>query len=1002
MQLKNLKIGTQLRVTLGLLLVLLLAAGGLSGWQVNRLWQNTERLYHNSLGVRRAIGDLRASALTVRIEFSNFILAPDEEERNRARLNAAAAAADIERQFAILYGRYRGASSDLDEARESYARWWAAQAEIYQWVLAERRDEALRRSDDTGDIGRLRGQFLDRLVAINRTSFRLTDEAFLDAEAQRDAQYRTTLVLGVAALLFSLAAIWLLLKHILGPLRALSGTVDAFRRGEHSVRCGYVSANEFGVLSAAFNEMVTTLETQEQINDQAAQLAGVMLRESEAHTFCLEVLKALIEHTGSQVGAIYLLNEAKTDFECFESIGLTAGRGTAFSAATREGEFGLALATGRLQRVTEIPADTPFTFAAVSGTYRPREILTLPLAAGGETVAVISLASVRGYTPEALRLLEVVAGTTAARTNGVLAYRQIRQLAERLETQNTELSAQQQELAAQSEELRQQTEELQEQNVELERQRLAVEEASRLKSAFLSNMSHELRTPLNSILALSRVLTMQARPKLSDEEAGYLEIIERNGKNLLALINDILDLAKVEAGRLDLHPRPFSLAHTIENLTESLTPLAAQKSLELVADIPADLPPLESDETRVTQILQNLLANALKFTDAGRVTVAAHTDGPNVSVRITDTGIGIPEEALDYIFEEFRQVDGSTARRHEGTGLGLAITRKMLQLLGGDIAVTSAVGAGSTFTVTLPLAWPAAAPAAESGSPERPPESGATNAPARPIETETGPAAPRRILLVEDNEAAVIQVKAVLEGARYRVTVARDGQAACDSIAHAIPDGIVLDLMMPGMDGFAVLGRMRSTPATATIPVLILTAKDLTPGDLQRIHANHVQQLVQKGDVDHDILLSKVAALFTPAPAPAAGPPRILVVEDNPDNLATAKAVLQDRYRMLEATDGEAGLRLAAEARPDLILLDMALPKLDGFAVVRALKRDAALRHIPVIALTAQVMKGDREKILAAGCDDYLPKPLDPEALRKTVADWLNRTARFYAHDSGD
>jgi len=286
-------------------------------------------------------------------------------------------------------------------------------------------------------------------------------------------------------------------------------------------------------------------------------------------------------------------------------------------------------------------------------------------------------------------------------------------------------------------------------------------------------------------------------------------------------------------------------------------------------------------------------------------------------------------------------------------------------------------------------------------------------------------AVPPRILIVDDNEAVVVQVKAVLESAGYVADVARGGQEAFDYVSRTIPDGIILDLMMPEIDGFAVLEKIRNTQATVKIPVLILTAKDLTPEDFKKLSANNIQQLVQKGDIDRDSLLSRVRSMvggkarvkfetdklkpgtqdaklvsFQGEKAqagnskpeiqkPGGEPAAILVVEDNPDNMTTITAVLQNRYRVLEATNGEEGLRMAEEVRPDLILLDMALPKIDGFTVIRNLKSNIEVSNIPVIAMTAQVMKGDREKILAAGCDDYIAKPIEPEGFLKKIGEWL-------------
>jgi CheY-like chemotaxis protein len=277
------------------------------------------------------------------------------------------------------------------------------------------------------------------------------------------------------------------------------------------------------------------------------------------------------------------------------------------------------------------------------------------------------------------------------------------------------------------------------------------------------------------------------------------------------------------------------------------------------------------------------------------------------------------------------------------------------------------------------------------------------------------PAAPgRRLLLVEDSEPAIVQIRMILEAAGYRVDVARGGQEALDLLGDPPPDGFILDLMMPQIDGFAVLERLRGTPATAHTPVLILTAQDLTPEDLSRLSANNIQQLIQKGDVDRRELLRQVERLLrrtAPAPVPSEIPnlqspipaapptprrrppagqlPAILAIEDHPDNQATLRAILKDRCVLREASDGETGLQAAFAQRPDLILLDLSLPKLDGWAVVKQLRAAPSTREVPIIALTAHAMPGDREKVLAGGCDDYLAKPIDVDRLLAALERWL-------------
>ena len=815
------------------------------------------------------------------------------------------------------------------------------------------------------------------------------DQLYLTATQQRDALNRQLFIIVTGILLLSLLISWLLLKGVKDPLQQLTAAAEAFRQGNRDVRSHYTSANEFGVLAAAFNAQADMVATELRLKEQAAQLAGVMLRETEARSFCRELLKGLVEHTGSRIGAVYLLNPQQTEFEHFESIGLESGGRTAFSAIAPEGEFAALLGQERLQRITDIPADTPFTFATVAGNFKPREIITIPLFADNQVVAVLSLASLRNYDTNAVRLLEGVLDIIAARLNSVLAYRQIQELAARLDQQNRELEEQKRELAAQ-------TDELTLQNAELEQQKRQLDEANRLKSAFLSNMSHELRTPLNSVIALAGVLGRRLNGMIPEEPYGYLEVIERNGRHLLALINDILDLSRIEAGREEICCAQFSMRTLAGEVLAMLEPQAREKEIALRNHVRADLPAVISDPDMCLHILQNLVANAVKFTESGSVEISARRVGDQMHVTVQDTGIGIAADQLSHIFDEFRQADDSSARKYGGTGLGLAIARKYATLLQGDITVESLPGHGSTFTLRLPLtlALPDTYTHATlaAGETSGRPVAGQSPAPGRG----------QCLLLVEDSEPAVIQLTDILSEQGYEIRVARNGKEALENIEKSPPDAVILDLMMPEMDGFEVLRQIRGGENSPLLPVLILTAKHVTREELSFLKGNHIYQLIQKGDIGRSELLAAVAKMVAPpgeTPTPSARPktskPRlgqdvILVVEDNPDNLRTMRALLQDNYTLLEAMDGRAGLELARQHLPDLILSDLAMPVMDGFALLAAIRADAALRAIPVLAVTASAMKGNREEILARGFDGYLSKPVDEELLRKTVREALH------------
>jgi signal transduction histidine kinase/DNA-binding response OmpR family regulator len=749
---------------------------------------------------------------------------------------------------------------------------------------------------------------------------------------------------------------------------------------------GFIFALLLGIVLAMgitrpLSKMAEVVQTEMQINENAAQLADSMLRAEEVHTFCRELLEALLKSTGSQIGAVYLLNPQKTAFEHFESIGLGAGGGAAFSASGLEGELGAALATRQIQRITDIPADTRFTFAAVSGEFRPREILTIPVLSDHEVTAVISLANLRAYDAPSIRLVNDIWNVLSARLIGVLAFRKIKDLAERLEHQNSELDAQKRELTVQADELT-------EQNTELELQKRQVDETNRLKSAFLANMSHELRTPLHSVIALSGVLSRRLARTLPAEEQGYLEIIERNGNNLLALINDILDLSRIEAGREEISVSRFSVRELAGEIVAMLEPQALEKKIALRNQVSGDLPPITSDLAKWRHILQNLVGNAVKFTEQGQVTITAESAPGAIRISVTDTGIGIAADEFPHIFDEFRQGDDSISRKYGGTGLGLAIAKKYALLLGGGITMESVPGKGSTFTLHLPLALEAEIARAS-------------------MERATGPAVfpsgqGQTILLIEDNEPAIIQLTDILQSEGYRLQVARSGKDALAQIEQkTLPEAVILDLMMPEVDGFQVLKAIRGAERTAHLPVLILTAKHVTNTELSFLKGNHIQQLIQKGDINRTGLLAAVAQMVAPrqeepTPLPPLrrrparpGKPVVLVVEDNPDNLLTAKALLNDRFQVIEATDGQAGVEQARHHRPDLILMDIGLPVMDGVQALQEIRKDETLRHIPVIAVTATAMKGERETILAHGFDGYISKPIDAELLKKTLREAL-------------
>jgi signal transduction histidine kinase/CheY-like chemotaxis protein/HAMP domain-containing protein len=801
----------------------------------------------------------------------------------------------------------------------------------------------------------------------------------------------------ISGLIIVLIAIYIS-KSISKPVIEMERVSRKISAGDFSERIEIISSDELGNLARGFNVMLDATSSRMKIQQGVADISETMIGQSSLQDFGKALLKQLMKFSGASMSTFYILNEAVGLFEHFVSVGANEELLKAFNAENPEGEFGNALSGESIYYLRNIPENTIFKFRTTAGDVIPREIITIPVRVDGKVLALISLVNIQKFSDECFEILQQSWSSINTSYSNLTAGEKTRALAEQLSRTNQQLESQSEELQAQAEELQQQTEELQEQNLELEAQREQVESSSRLKSEFLSNMSHELRTPLNSILALSRVLIMRVPGKLDAEEINYLGIVERNGKQLLALINDILDLSKIEAGKMDVACREVSLLSILSVIVEGQEIIADKKGISIEMEAPDDLPPIETDEIKLHHALINIIGNAVKFTDKGKVEISVTHDSQNAYIRITDSGIGIPEESIDSIFDEFRQVDGSSSREYEGTGLGLAIARKMIKVLGGSIHVESELDVGSVFTVSLPLFCGKELSTSESRNPHY-------------SESKSSAITDQRILLVEDNEVSIIQVKMVLESEGFLVDVATGGKQALDYLITTVPDAIILDLMMPELDGFDVLDRIRNLETHRHIPVLVLSAKDLQRKDMERLQYNNVNQILQKGDISKKELLSKVNSMLgISAPSQAekarekreitpekAGKrpvtsklPGILVVEDNRDNMTVINAILKDNFRVWNAFNGEDGYHMAKDHIPDMILLDMSLPGMDGLSVVQYLKKNPSTSEIPVIAVSARAMKADIEAFLKGGCNDCVTKPIDVDELLGKIKKWVN------------
>jgi len=984
MRIKDFKISTQLKIGFSINILFIIIIGIVSVLQNYQLGDQTDNLYNHPFQVRAAIGKLNADVLNMRLATRDIMIDKTDRDKDQALQLMELSALDAKVQFDILKDKYLGPKADVEAAYTAFVKWKVARDENTTMALAGNFGPIIESVRSTGEVGRLRDDMLVKIGIIDNFATHKAIRFYADAVQLRDKMNLELMLLVIGILLITIMGSYMFLRQIVDPVGELTDAARRFHEGDKAARSTIDSKNEFGVLSGTFNTMVENIQSSAEIDEKFTNISQIMLSEEDPRTFFRVTLLALCNHTQSQMAAVYLLNENKTYYEHYESVGMDDGAKLHFSAINPEGEFGSVIATHKIQFIKKIPHDTRFVFQTVSGKFIPREIISIPILAGDELIAIISLAAVRTYTSASLLLINDLLNTLSARVQGILTFRRMKNFSERLEMQNTELEQQKTEMTAQSIELS-------EQNRELEIQKNQLKEANRLKTNFLSNMSHELRTPLNSVIALSGVLNRRLANKINEDEFSYIGVIERNGKHLLSLINDILDISRIESGREEVEITKFNPKNLVAEVTSMIKPQVDPKKLELLQTGDNDDLYLISDMQKCQHILQNLISNAVKFTEKGTVEIKTVQTNNQIIISVTDSGIGISSDHLPHIFDEFRQADGSTSRKYGGTGLGLAIAKKYANLLGGNISVTSVPEKGSTFTLTLPVEYNA-----EKRIIDVPEISHFTKA-VKPIPIQ--PTDKKTVLLVEDSEPAIIQMKDFMEESGYRILVAQDGAEALAIIETTIPDAIIMDLMMPGVDGFEVLKTIRNVDKTAHIPVLILTAKHLTNEDLKFLKRNNVHQLIQKGDVNREDLLNAVVSMVTnhieEAEKPQrqiqtiSGKPVVLVVEDNLDNMLTVKAILNDKYTVIEAIDGSEGIAMAKKHKPHLILMDIALPGMDGIEAFKAIRKNARIQHIPIIALTASAMTSDRETILAHGFDGYLVKPIEEKVFFKTIDEIL-------------
>ncbi|MFL5981736.1 MAG: response regulator, partial [Gaiellaceae bacterium] len=867
-------------------------------------------------------------------------------------------------------------------------------------------------------------------------------------------------------------------------LRAISEVSQAVTQGDLTRSIAVEAQGEVAELKDTINQMIanlaeTTRTNQEQdwLNSNMARFTGMLQGERDLETVSRLIMSELTPLVGAQHGAFFMMESPDGEGDDFElrlisSYGYKQRKNVPTHFKIGEGLVGQSALELKPILLTQAPEDYVRITSGL-GEASPVNVIVLPVLFEEQVMAVVELASFQRFTPTQQTFLEQLAESIGVVLNTIQAnmrteelLEQSQELTQELQSQSEELQAQQEELQqtnkeleeqaaslkaseellqTQQEELQQTNEELEEKaqlleeqnrrieikNREIELARAALEEraeqlalSSQYKSEFLANMSHELRTPLNSLLILAKLLGENPEHNLSEKQIEFANTIYSAGSDLLTLINDILDLSKVEAGRMEVNVGDVKLTDLREFVERSFRPVAEDKQLDFHIDVHgANLPPtIATDEQRLQQVLRNLLSNAFKFTESGSVRLriglaegrqfaseALSRADAVLEFAVEDTGVGIPQDKLRLIFEAFQQADGTTSRRFGGTGLGLSISREIARLLGGEIHVESIVGGGSTFTLYLPTTFQAV---------EHKPRDGGEPAdvvftvgegnggppPTPPEERELDPAlllpsdvrddrddiqqGDRVVLIVEDDPDLARTELDVARERGFKGIVAMRGDSGL-ALAHEYkPDAIILDMTLPVMDGWGVLDRLKQHPETRHIPVHIVSGGDGRQNALRAGAVAFVEKPVSKEGLDETF--GDIRTFIDREVK------RLLVVEDDEDQRqAVIELIGGGDVEVTAVGSSEEAFEALALQRYDCMVLDLKLPKSGGFELLERIKQDERHAATPVIVYTGKELTQRETTRLQKLADTIIVKDASsPERLLDETALFLHRVER--------
>lgn len=776
------------------------------------------------------------------------------------------------------------------------------------------------------------------------------------------------LILGVAGILLSLILTFVFTDKLRKQITQLSKGTEITRKGDFKNRINVQSKDELGELASAFNEMMDVLEKNQRAKNEYSEFITLINQNPTLKEISDAALKKIIVTCNFSTGALYTIND--DSLKLISSFGFDKNH----SFRVNSPYF---ISVVNSQEIVEISSKEALPVISTGSlSLELKYVLMIPIVYNNKTVAVLELGSFENPSEESKDYLSKIKDQLAIGLTNASAFLQLENLVSELKKLNDDYQKQNEQIKNQHNVLVELHKELKVQAEELEVQKQKAEESTKLKSQFLASMSHELRTPMNSILGLTELILDRA--SLDDKNRERLEVVLKSGRRLMNLINDILDLSKIEAGKMDVQEDEVLLDELLDDVEYSISPLVLNKKIEFKIEKNTNTKVyINTDRGKITQVLINLLGNAVKFTDEGFIKLRVSTEkNTQLKFEVIDSGIGISEENQKVIFEEFRQLDGTTTRKYSGTGLGLAICKKIADLLKGSISIQSKQGKGSTFTFTIPLSFL-----------EFQQEEGKTPVNVdKLIKNRKNP-----ILVIDDDTEIRYTIGQYLNSKGYEVVYAEDGVKGIELAKKIQPFAITLDVMLPTRDGWSVLKELKEDNATKDIPVILISIM----GEKNVGYGLGAFEYFIK-PISHDKLLSAFTRLENLAKKKIE---KIVIVDDDELEFEKFKKAFKTEKVNIEfINDSELAFNKISECQPDLIILDLMMPKIDGITLSHKLKSHASTKQIPIIISTAKDLSDEEKNSLNNIVEDITVKsnghPLD---VLKVVRDRLKLHEDYFS-----